>query len=419
MTFDQCDVVKALDFERLGGSEGERRGMDVLTGYITDAGLEYSVHPFQLYGFDTGSATVDVSGNSFSVHPYGLSSSGTITGELCFLENADILAYNVGAFRDKIIMSYTTSRRIADLLSEARAAAYIGVSAPLKGNFSFSHRQKAYADGSTIPSVTVSYEDAQRLIRLSGKEATLYIDQDPEVRVAHNIVVSAGVPARDETLTYLVGHYDTVSRSHGSIDNAGGTANLVKACYHFAENPPEREIKIIFFSAEELGLRGSFAYVRDNEEEVRNRGRLVVNVDLSGDPIGQDKINVLGTRELLGYAGGITRENGLMFAEALDIYSSDCMPFAVHEVPSVNVLRTGGSGIHYIHTKDDVANNVTPRGLENTYLAAVSILDRVLSSEIYPVKRTIDSSLKDKIERYLWQSLCEKPELKWKESYKR
>jgi aminopeptidase YwaD len=193
----------------------------------------------------------------------------------------------------------------------------------------------------------------------------------------------------------------------------------VKACYHYAEHPPERELRIVFFSAEELGLRGSFAYVRDHEDEVRSRGRLVVNVDLSGDPIGQDRFNVLGTRELLGYAGGIARENGLMFSEALDIYSSDCMPFAVHEVPSVNILRSGGSGIHYVHTADDRAANVSPRGLENTYRATEAILDRVLAAEIYPVRRAIDPSLREKIENYLWQSTREKPEIKWKESYRR
>lgn len=419
MPFAQYDVIKALDFERLGGSSGERRAIEVLTGYLEETGLPYTIHPFQLYGFDTGSATLTVGKEQASVHPFGLSNPVNVEGELCFLENADVLDYNVGAFRDKIIMSYSSSRAMTDLLIKAGVAGYIGIAAPHKGNFSLAHRQKTHASGEAIPSASISYEDAQRFIPLAGSGAKIAIDQAVETRIAHNIVVTAGEAKRDESLTYLVGHYDSVSRSHGSIDNAGGTANLVKACYHYAEKPPERELKIVFFSAEELGLRGSFAYVRDFEQEVTDRGKLVVNVDLSGDPIGQNRFTVLGTRELLGYAAGIAREHGLMFSEALDIYSSDCMPFAVHEIPSVNVLRSGGSGIHYVHTADDVAANVAPRGLEDTYLAVEGLLDRVLGAGIYPVKRAIDSSLKEKIERYLWRSLREKPELKWTESYKR
>ena len=45
MEFDHYDVVKALDFERLGGSSGERRAIDVLTSYIDEAGLPYTIHP--------------------------------------------------------------------------------------------------------------------------------------------------------------------------------------------------------------------------------------------------------------------------------------------------------------------------------------------------------------------------------------
>ena len=62
--FDQYDVVKALDFERLGGTEGEARAIEVLTKFVTDAGLPYEIHPFQLFSFDTGSAKLSVAGAS-------------------------------------------------------------------------------------------------------------------------------------------------------------------------------------------------------------------------------------------------------------------------------------------------------------------------------------------------------------------
>ena len=86
---------------------------------------------------------------------------------------------------------------------------------------------------------------------------------------------------------------------------------------------------------------------------------------------------------------------------------------------AVDIVREGSSGIHFIHTADDHAENVSPAGLEDTYRAAKVFLNRVLSAEIYPVKKEIDSTLRDRIEKYLWQSLGKRPELNWTESYKR
>jgi hypothetical protein len=45
-------------------------------------------------------------------------------------------------------------------------------------------------------------------------------------------------------------------------------------------------------------------------------------------------------------------------------------------------------------------------------------LERILNAGFYPVPRGIDDSLRDKIERYLWQSRLEKPELQWREKYR-
>jgi aminopeptidase YwaD len=267
--------------------------------------------------------------------------------------------------------------------------------------------------------MTITYAKAEELIGLSGTKCTLTIKQKTGKGAGTNIVVSVGNKKIDETVTYLVGHYDSVAWSHGSVDNAGGTVCLLKAAEYFAKNQPERELKIIFFSGEELGLLGSSAYVKKHKKEVKNRAALVVNVDVSGEIIGDDVFTVTGTKQLLGYAAGIAREEGLMFKERLSIYSSDSIPFAVKEVPSVNIYRSSGKAAFYIHTKDDVGKNVSPEGLQNSYQAAQALLNRVLGSKIYPVRREIDDSLRENLEKYLWNLYLEKPSLEWKPKYKR
>jgi hypothetical protein len=57
--------------------------------------------------------------------------------------------------------------------------------------------------------------------------------------------------------------------------------------------------------------------------------------------------------------------------------------------------------------------------VENTSRAARAILGRVMQAEVYPLRREIDDSFREKIERYIWTSTLEKPELHWMEKYRK
>jgi Zn-dependent M28 family amino/carboxypeptidase len=175
----------------------------------------------------------------------------------------------------------------------------------------------------------------------------------------------------------------------------------------------------VWFSGEELGLLGSTAYMEAHKDELINRLRLIINIDLAGDPIGRNVLMVLGSKELMGYAGGCLREEGIYFQEHLNIYSSDCMPFAAYEIPSINIARMGGKALYHIHTEDDRAQYCNQAGIDVVANAGITLLSRVLNAEIYPVNKEIDDSLRDKIEKYLYNSRLQKPELHWRESYRK
>ena len=416
---DPGRLLAELDFERLAGTPGERRARAVLTRTLRELGVPCRIETFPIHGFSTGSGVLEAGRKSWPVHPYGLESTRTVEGELAFLENADVLAYNRGSCRGKILLSYTTSQRLPQLLESSGLAAYIGISPPHRGTASLSHRQKTYTDRAMPPSATISYEDATALLAAGPRKVRLKLRQKTEKMTAGNIVLSLGKPVRDETLTYLVAHYDTVSRSHGSVDNAAGVICLLRLVEHFAAHPPERVLRVILFSGEELGLLGSLAYVKRHQAEMGERARLVVNIDLTGAHPAEDIFFFVGTRELQGWVGGAAREAGLMFKEALDVWPSDGMPFAVQEIPSVNIARVSGRALHYVHTADDTARQVSPRGMESTYQAARVVLERALGARIYPVRREIDDGLREKIEKYQWSLTYEKPALRWTERYRK
>jgi Zn-dependent M28 family amino/carboxypeptidase len=411
-------LLKSLDFERLAGTDGEKKAIAIIGDYLQTLGLEPKLEEFDLHGFEAGTAEISCGGKKWEATPFGLCADSVTEGELVYLENADVLLQSPGRHKDKIVLYYHNSKRLYDLYEQTKVKAFIGIGAPFKKQSSASHRQKR-AEEIIIPAAMMSYAEAEQLIKLDGKKVKLTITQKAEKKTAHNIVTDIKGKGRDDVLTLLVGHYDSVARSHGAGDNAGGTVCLLKAAEYFASHKPERDLRIVSFSGEEMGLLGSFAYVQKHEEELSRRCRLVMNVDLAGDPIGRNALMVLGTKELMGYAGGVLKENGLLFDEQLSIYSSDCMPFSQLEIPALNIARLGGKALYFIHTEDDKAKHVSQKGLEGPYKATVTLLDRILNAELYPVNKAIDDSLREKIEAYLWQSRLEKPELKWVEKYRK
>lgn len=412
--FDRGSLLAELDFERLAGTEGEARARDVILRELREMGLAPSVEGFEIRSFTPGTATIEAGGERFDLVPHGLEGDRDLEGELVYLENAEVLALNRGAYRGKVVLVFGSSAgKPHEMASEAGVAAYVAIASPNRPVSAASHRQKWFADGSAVPTLTIPYADAERLAARSGERVRIGIRQEAGPRVAHNIVASLGGPRRDENLVFLTAHYDSVARSHGATDNAGGTVAALEVARRFAERPPDRELRLVLFSGEELGLRGSLAYVREHGEEIRVRARLAVNLDIAGDPIGNDCLFVVGTRELAGYAAGVCREAGIAPHASVDVWPSDGMPFALYEVPSVNVARTDGRGSFHIHTAGDVAANVTAAGLEHPVRAARTLLERVLGAEVFPLRREIDDALREKIEKYFWNLTQEKPELRW------
>jgi hypothetical protein len=419
MMINQYQILKQLDFERVGGTEGEQRGSKIITDTLSLADVPYEIEEFDLHSFDHGTGQIRIGDLVVDCVPFGLTESNEVTGKLVVAENLDLLNYNPGRFDDAVVIYVHGILRPYDILKQNKVKALIRVTAPRKKVSTTTHRQNAYTENKLCPCVTISYDDAKHVWPHNGREVTLSIKQTVSQTVSRNIVVKLDGTDPDLNMTYLVGHYDTVPRSPGAMDNGGGTVNLLGLAEHFYHNRPRRDLTIVFFSSEEMGLLGSVAYTQRHEECIVERARLVINIDMAGEYIGQNQMVILGTRELMGYSASLLREEGYLFNERLDIYSSDCMPFARLEVPSVNLYRTGGEAIHDGHTEDDRYTNTCSEGLMQTMQAGRIVLERVLNAEIYPVKREIDDSLREKIEKYYWNLTLEKPELKWREKYTR
>ncbi len=376
------------------------------------------MEPFDLNAYLPGKAKITAGGKTFSAYPFGLTETTKIEGELVFIENPKRLIYNKKSYKGKIIIGNKYSNKIHKALKQSEAEAFFSIGRPLVDASTRSYRQKIYKEG-YVPCLSIDYQQGAKLSRLEGKKIQIEIGQDVKKMQTNNMVVDIPGTGDDNNIIYAVAHFDTVARAPGASDNTGGSVTLLKIAEYFSQNPPKRPLKLVWFSGEEMGLLGSQHYVKSNLEEIKERAGVVFNIDVTGDDLGHNIYNIIGSKELLGYIDGISKENGFMFDSKLSIYSSDGMPFSKYEIPSVNLARFGGKASANIHTKKDHVRYLTRRGLDTTIDAAIYLIAKVANAKIFPVKREIDSSLKEKIEKYLWNLTFEEPELEWTPKYKK
>ncbi len=78
----------------------------------------------------------------------------------------------------------------------------------------------------------------------------------------------------------VAAHYDTVPGSPGADDNASGVATLLEIARIFNNLSTLQTLKLVFFDAEEIGLRGSLAFTA-NKANLANLNGVVV-MDMIG-----------------------------------------------------------------------------------------------------------------------------------------
>jgi len=130
---------------------------------------------------------------TFEAVPFGLNESTDLEGELVFLENKDVIAYNKNAYKDKIILSMGYTRKLGPDLKKTGIKAYIVISRPEREAMSLSHRQKLHKEG-YVPMVTVSYNDGMKLAKKIGHTSCTLNFSESNKKKAHNIIVD--IPGR-------------------------------------------------------------------------------------------------------------------------------------------------------------------------------------------------------------------------------
>ena len=81
-----------------------------------------------------------------------------------------------------------------------------------------------------------------------------------------NLLATIPGTTYSEHILEISAHHDTVPGTVGADDNTSGVAVLLEVARLLKKYPPEYTVRLCFFAAEEIGLRGSYEHVRLMQE---------------------------------------------------------------------------------------------------------------------------------------------------------
>ena len=410
------NLLKDLAYVRLSGSEAEKSAAERLLSEAQAAGAQAHIEEFTVKAGTAYPAKLVVTApyhKEYEAMGYERSLStpeGGLDAEFYYAE--DLEALHLNKCKDKVVLINGRLRRSDyEKLQKANVKAIItfsGTTIDRKNETDCDIRKlrevmtDAFGDAVAL---NIRAADAAEIVRRGATHMHIEVQGDSHDAVSQNVcAVIEGTKYPDEIVSFGA-HYDSVHFSTGVYDNMSGSVILMELVRYFAAHKPARTVKFNWYGSEEQGLLGSKAWVKAHEDEL-DKHVLMINVDVAAATLGKNIAPVLATEGAVGYVDALMREFGIACNVKLDIYSSDCIPFADKGVPAINLCRFGAMGANYIHDRRDnlKSNYIDEKALDITLQQALKLSKRVLEAEVFPIKREICDEIRGKVDEYLFKA---------------
>ena len=401
--FDQAAVT------RTSGTPQELACAQFLQAQCQALGLQAAIEPFAVPMARIDEASLTVDGQAIPCRGYLCAGNGEVEAPLIYLPSLDryslsqargctaLIDGGVGywAFKDLVqagvvgVISYDGDINYADCdIDQKELRSYV-------------------SEGVKLPCVSIHAKRAVELVRSGAKTAKIVLRQTEWEGQSQNVVLD--LPGQSSEQIILTAHYDSTWLSSGAYDNLSGSLGLLGIAEHFLTHPHQRSLRFIWCGSEERGLLGSKAWTAAHAEEL-DKHVLMINVDVAAATLGQNAAPVLATEAAVGYVDALMREAGFACQVKLDIYSSDCIPFADKGVPAVNLCRFGAPGANYIHDRRDSLKSayIDEKSLDITLQQALFLARRVVNAASFPIAREISGEIRDKVDEYLFRKEAKK-----------
>ena len=408
-------LLKELAYVRVSGSDAEKQAASRLLEEALSTGAEAHLESFTVPCGKVSHARLVVTEpyvKEYAVTGYERAKSTPAEGlDAEFYYAETLLPVHLQNARGKIVlMNGRLRRKDYEKLQKAGAAAILTFSGTTIDRLSDTDcdirklRETLTEPFGDAVALNLRAADAAEIVRRGAKKMHIELTSESYDAESQNVcAVIEGTKYPDEIISFGA-HYDSVHFSTGVYDNMSGSVILMELLRYFAAHKPERTLKFNWYGSEEQGLLGSKAWVKAHESELEKHV-LMINVDVAAATLGVNIAPVLATEKAVGYVDALMREMGVACEVKLDIYSSDCVPFADKGVPAINLCRFGAPGANYIHDRRDNLKSayIDERSLDITLQQALYLSKRVVSAASFPIDRVISDEIREKVDEYLFK----------------
>jgi hypothetical protein len=246
----------------------------------------------------------------------------------------------------------------------------------------------------TMPAFGITQEDGYLLKRLSergDKEVVVELDTSNELSetTSWNISGEIGGAAGDSPLVLLSAHYDSHDVTEGAFDNAAGCAIVLEAARVLGKHYLRKgcRLRFLLFSAEEIGLIGSRAYVQAHTEEVPSM-RFLLNVDGIGAAPSTKYIHVPVGAEVVDYIRAAYGRSGYTVDVDNAIFMNwDHASFALQGIPvgSLTAKWPIGTQLHFGHTPADSLDKIDAQDMRYAACCATLLVLQIANDTSWSI----------------------------------
>lgn len=422
------DLLGRIGFVRMAGTPAEEKAADLLCAELADAGLTAEREAFAITDAAANTATLEVLEPyqaSYTVTAYknsGCTPEGGLTADFLYAEDATE-ADLVDARGKVVLVNQYLRLPLYKKLLEAGVAGFITMDGSMRDTpedsdlFTRSLRANLRALGEALPGVNLRIADAFDLVRRKASKVRLVVHSQMVNATSHNVVATVPGTQPGKEFVVLGAHYDSVEFSTGVYDNGAGSVILMELARWFAAHPPRRTMRFVWFGAEEIGLEGSRAYVRDHEKELADC-RMMFNVDVAAPVLGMEYLCMTAEEGFRAFTEGLMKLRGYRVQVTRGISSTDSVPFADKGIPCASFWRGAAPGGAFMHNRHDVLDYLSADALQKTTLYMMDFADTLANAVVFPFARSVPQDLHEQIDNYFFRKEVEEAEKKREEKEK-
>lgn len=408
----EMELLEKIGFTRIAGSPEEEKAAQILKEECDKLGVPAIIQPFEIEQGIVEEATLEI------LEPF--QQEIPVTGYQCaqntpeegleapflYVENADDVSLSDARGKIVLVNGYMRVPLFRKLM-KAGVAGIVTMEGQLRDkreetDLSTRKLRRTLRAFGNVPMVHTRVLDAIDMVRKGACKARLVLKGRTEEWTSHNVIATVLGTEKPEEIVSFGAHYDSVDFSKGVYDNGAGSVINMEVLRYFAENPPKRTLKFVWYGSEEIGLEGSWAYVKAHKEELEAH-KLMINVDVGGPVLGVDRITATAEKELASYLEYFVKIHGFTAEVKQGIYSSDSIPFADSGVPGVNFSRDGAPGAAYIHDRFDTLSFLSADMLEKTTRIVLEFGKEMANAALVPVERKVPQNIVEDVEKYLYK----------------